>query len=227
MLQAACFISNPNSAAREYRVRIYRGTDLNGEIRFNEMVHETDLIDVPGNSNEVLRSTIDDPIEFTNGELIYVSTVRIGADAARGDAYSSTTFDALSTFAALDTLGISFIGWTRRIDDDPWPDNDTENYFDTEVYRQHIRFDNSLIASDLDTYGGTIVVANPESPSTQPVLETVNIAGRTFRVQDRISDGDNVLEPTLHDQSLPARKLIHPTPRRLETFTWSARGRYR
>ena len=67
---------------------------------------------------------------------------------------------------------------------------------DTEVYRQHIRFDNSLIASDLDTYGGTIVVANPESPSTQPVLETANIAGRTFRIQDRISDGDNVLEPT-------------------------------
>ena len=196
LLQAACFISNPNSAAREYRVRIYRGTDLNGEIRFNEMVHETDLIDVPGNSNEILRSTIDDPIEFTNGELIYVSTVRIGADAARGDAYSSTTFDALSTFAALDTLGISFIGWTRRIDDDPWPDNDTENYFDTEVYRQHIRFDNSLIASDLDTYGGTIVVANPESPSTQPVLETVNIAGRTWRAQNRISDGFNVLEPT-------------------------------
>ena len=196
LLQAACFISNPNPAAREYRVRIYRGTDLNGEIRFNEMVHETDLIDVPGNSNEILRSTIDDPIEFTNGELIYVSTVRIGADAARGDAYSSNTLDALSTFAALDTLGISFIGWTRRVDDDPWPDNDTENYFDTEVYRQHIRFDNSLIASDLDTYGGTIVVANPESPSTQPVLETVNIAGRTLRVQNRISDGDNVLEPT-------------------------------
>ena len=42
---------------------------------------------------------------------------------------SSTTLDALSTFAALDTLGISFIGWTRRIDDDPWPDNDTEAAF--------------------------------------------------------------------------------------------------
>ena len=196
LLQAACFINNPDSTAREYRVRVYRGTDLSGEIRFDALVHETDLIDVPGNSNEVLRSTIADPIEFANGELIYVSTVRIGADNQRGDARSSTTFDALSTFAALDTLGISFVGWTRRIDDDPWPDNDTENYFGTEVYRQHIRFDNSLIASDLDTYGGTIVVANPESPSTQPVLETVNIAGRTLRVQDRISDGDNVLEPT-------------------------------
>ena len=54
----------------------------------------------------------------------------------------------------------------------------------------------ALVASELDTYGGTTVVANPESPSTQPVLETANIAGRTFRIQDRISDGDNVLEPT-------------------------------
>ena len=197
LLQAACFINNPNSAAREYRVRIYRGTAVDSlNIRFDALVHETDLIQVPGNSNEVLRSTIADPIEFTNGELIYVSTVRIGADNERGDAYSSTALDALSTFAALDTLGISFIGWTRRIDDDPWPDNDQEQHSQTEVYRQHIRFDNSLIASDLDTYGGTIVVANPESPSTQPVLETVNIAGRTLRVQDRISDGFNVLEPT-------------------------------
>ena len=57
-------------------------------------------------------------------------------------------------------------------------------------------YDNTLVASELDTYGGTTVVANPESPSTQPVLETANIAGRTFRIQDRISDGDNVLEPT-------------------------------
>ena len=145
------------------------------------LVHETDLIDVPGNSNEILRSTIDDPIEFAHEELIYVSTVRIGADNQRGDARSSTTLDALSTFAALDTLGISFVGWTRRIDDEPWPDNDHRTAIArTEVYRQHIRFDNSLIASDLDTYGGTIVVANPESPSTQPVLETVNIAGRTL-----------------------------------------------
>ena len=82
-------------------------------IRFDALVHETDLINVPGNSNQILRSTIDDPIEFANGELIYVSTSSDrGGQPARGDAYSSTTLDALSTFAALDTLGISFVGWT-------------------------------------------------------------------------------------------------------------------
>ena len=185
LLQAACFINNPNSAARQYQVRIYRGTDLNGEIRFDEMVHETDFIEVPGNSNEVLRSTINDPIEFTNGELIYVSTVRIGADNQR---VATLTHQPRLTHCQPLPLWTrwaypSLVGPGASMMTHPLPDNDTENYSNTEVYRQHIRFDNSLIASDLDTYGGTIVVANPESPSTQPVLETVNIAGRTLRAQ--------------------------------------------
>ena len=197
LLRAACFMQNADSTARQYRIRVYRGTDQGGEIRFDALVHETDLIEVPGGSlDHIIRTTIDEPIEFAHEELIYVSTVRIGADNQRGDALSSSTTTATSTFSGLDTLGITFLGWTRSITDDVWADNDTENYADTEIYRQHLLYDDALVASDLDTYGGTIVVANPESPSAQPVLETVNIAGRTLRVQERISDGDDVLEPT-------------------------------
>ena len=81
-------------------------------------MYESDLIEVPGGSSDTypVQSTIDDPIEFTHGELIYVSTSRIGADNAARRRIHRPRLTATSTFSALDTLGISFVGWVRDIE---------------------------------------------------------------------------------------------------------------
>ena len=83
-------MQNADSTARQYRIRVYRGTAINSlNIRFDALVYESDLIEVPGGSTDhILRTTIDEPIEFAHNELIYVSTSRIGADNQRGDALS-------------------------------------------------------------------------------------------------------------------------------------------
>ena len=200
LIRAIAFVANSSADDRQYDMRIYRGSYSDGtlDIQFDELLHDGSRTTVAaGATDATIRHTFDEPPRFNAGELIYVSTVRVNSNDA-GQARSSTNLDIAGSFVDLPRLeGLDFRGIVRRVNGNHWGIGDTETILtiDPEAYRQHILLDHRLSGADLDLYGGTHVISNPTTEDArQTLLQTVSIAGETFRVQDRTSEGNVLTE---------------------------------